>query len=155
MRRRRPTGLPSYGCRTAAMPVCRPGIRFRGVREWLVAGVLTSGVRTSSRGSHIRGRKALLIDAVTQDGPCQVRSRTESPCLRRTVVEIRGISFCKACAREQEAYFAIGELTQEALDGMRRPRADGLAAATRFDLSRSDELGVLRLRKARQSQSEN
>jgi hypothetical protein len=29
------------------------------------------------------------------------------------VVEIRGIPFCEACAREQEVYFAIGELTQE------------------------------------------
>ena len=28
-------------------------------------------------------------------------------------MEIRGIPFCEACAREQEAYFAIGELTQE------------------------------------------
>jgi hypothetical protein len=29
-------------------------------------------------------------------------------------MEIRGIPFCRACARRQEAYFAIGELTQEA-----------------------------------------
>ena len=28
-------------------------------------------------------------------------------------MEIRGVPFCEACAREQEAYFAIGELTQE------------------------------------------
>jgi hypothetical protein len=28
------------------------------------------------------------------------------------VVEIRGVPFCERCAREQEAYFAIGELTQ-------------------------------------------
>ena len=28
-------------------------------------------------------------------------------------MEIGGIPFCEACAREQEAYFAIGELTQE------------------------------------------
>jgi hypothetical protein len=34
-------------------------------------------------------------------------------------VEIMGVAFCGACAREQEAYFAIGELTddeEEALD---------------------------------------
>jgi hypothetical protein len=30
------------------------------------------------------------------------------------VVEIQGIPFCEGCAREQEAYFAIGTLTQEA-----------------------------------------
>jgi predicted Fe-S protein YdhL (DUF1289 family) len=108
-----------------------------------------------------------LIDAVTQQGPCQVRSRTQSPCLHRAVVELRGIPFCEACAREQEAYFAIGELTQEErrdtrseplgktleemLDGIRRQRTDDLAAAARLDLPREDEPGVSRPRKARQS----
>jgi hypothetical protein len=29
------------------------------------------------------------------------------------VVKVRGIPFCEPCAREQEAYFAIGELTEE------------------------------------------
>ena len=85
-------------------------------------------------------------------------------------MEIRGIPFCEACAREQEAYFAIGELTQEEtrdlrgeplskslgetlgemLDGMRRQRKDDLAAARRLDLRRVDEPDVSRLRKARQ-----
>jgi hypothetical protein len=83
-----------------------------------------------------------------------VRSGTQSPCLHRAVVEVRGIPFCEACAREQEAYFAIGELTQEEardlrgeplrkspaktldemLDGIRRQRTDDLAAARRLDL---------------------
>jgi hypothetical protein len=92
------------------------------------------------------------------------------------VVEIRGIPFCEACAREQEVYFVIGELTQgeqkrdlrgeplskslgktlgEMLDGMRRQRTDELAASRRLDLPRVDEPGSLRLRKARQSQPEN
>jgi hypothetical protein len=112
-----------------------------------------------------------LSDAVTQEGACQVRSRTQSPCLHRAVVEIWGIPFCEACVREQEAYFAIGELTQEEtrdlrgeplskslgetlgemLDGIRRQRTDDLAAATRLDLPRVDEPGVSRLRKAKQS----
>jgi hypothetical protein len=81
--------------------------------------------------------------------PCQVRSKTETPCPHRAVVEIRGIPFCEECAREQEAYFAIGELTREemqglrseplsktlgeALEGIRRERTDGLAAARRLD----------------------
>ncbi len=67
---------------------------------------------------------------------CQVRSKTESPCPHLAVVEIRGVAFCGACAREQEAYFAIGELTQqkqglrskllaEALERMRLERAGG------------------------------
>jgi predicted Fe-S protein YdhL (DUF1289 family) len=88
-----------------------------------------------------------------------VRSRTQSPCLHQAVVEIRGIPFCGACAREQEAYFAIGELTQEQkrdlrgeplskslgetlgemLDGMRRQRTDDLAGAKRLDLPRVDK----------------
>jgi hypothetical protein len=51
-------------------------------------------------------------------------------------VEILGVAFCGPCAIEQEAYFAIGELTQqeeardlrggplvEALERMRRNRA--------------------------------
>ncbi len=79
--------------------------------------------------------------------PCQVRSRTESPCPRRAAVEIRGVGFCGPCAREQEAYFAIGELVAreeapgprgralaEALKRVRRESADakeGIAAGTR------------------------
>ena len=66
---------------------------------------------------------------------CEVRSKIESPCQRRAVVEIGGVAFCGLCAREQEAYFAIGELTQEeardfhskslaeVLERMRRDRA--------------------------------
>ena len=92
-----------------------------------------------------------------------MRSKTESPCLHMAVVEIQGIPFCEGCAREQEAYFAIGELTQETqedlrseplgktlgetLDGMRRQRVDGLAAARRLDLSSVDEAERLALMK--------
>ena len=139
-------------------------------------------MRMTSRGSRVRGifridrrRKVLFIDAVTQQRPCQVRSRTQSPCLHQAVVEIRGIPFCEACAREQEAYFAIGELTQEEtrdlrgeplskalgdplgemLDKMRRQRTDDLAAARRLDLPRVDNPDGLRPRKAGQSQPEN
>ncbi|MGI8911473.1 MAG: hypothetical protein ACR2JR_13125 [Rubrobacteraceae bacterium] len=45
-------------------------------------------------------------------GLCQVRSGTDQPCARPAVEEILGVPFCEHCAREQEAYFAIGELTQ-------------------------------------------
>ena len=40
-----------------------------------------------------------------------MRSETNDPCLRPAVVEVRGVAFCEPCAREQEAYFAIGEIT--------------------------------------------
>jgi hypothetical protein len=56
-----------------------------------------------------------LTKATTELGPCQVRSGTERPCSRPAVVKIRGIPFCEPCAREQETYFAIGELTEASL----------------------------------------
>jgi hypothetical protein len=59
-----------------------------------------------------------LIKATnTQEQQCKVRSGTDNPCLRPAVVKVRGIPFCEPCAREQEAYFAIGELT-EAPEGL-------------------------------------
>src|SRR5688572_17119568 len=95
-----------------------------------------------------------------QPGSCQVRSRTKSPCPRRAEVEILGVAYCGACARQQEAYFAIGELTQEeaqgfgskplaeALERMRRERAvsrKGIAAKMHQGLSRVDEIEPLAL----------
>ena len=99
---------------------------------------------------------------------CQVRSETKNPCPNRAVVEIRGIPFCGACAREQEAYFAIGEFTWdaqnpgsnptgetlgEALEGIRRQRAKGPAAAGHLDFSGVDESGRLALTKSRAQQT--
>ena len=60
-----------------------------------------------------------MTEATTKLGPCQVRSETGRPCPRQAVVEIWGMPFCERCAREQEAYFAIGELTQEEGRGLR------------------------------------
>jgi hypothetical protein len=90
-----------------------------------------------------------LTQATSKSGLCQVRSKTQSPCLHRAVVEVRGIPFCEACALEQEAYFAIGELTREetqglrseplsktlgeTLDRLRGQRTRGLAAARPLD----------------------
>src|SRR5215203_4309723 len=85
----------------------------RRERVRLVAGILTSGVRMTSRRSRARRRKVLLNEATRTPGSCQLRSKTESPCPRRAAVEIRGIPFCEACACEQEAYFAFVDLTQE------------------------------------------
>ena len=53
-----------------------------------------------------------------QKEQCTVRSETGNPCLYPAVVKVRGVPFCEPCAREQEAYFAIGELT-EAPEGLR------------------------------------
>jgi len=113
--------------------------------------VLTAMAAMTARSSRVRRRK-VLVSQVTKLGMCQVRSQTQSPCLHRAVVELRGIAFCEECAREQEAYFAIGELTQETrnlrsdplgktlgetLEGMRRQRTDGLAGARRLALTES------------------
>ena len=74
---------------------------------------------------------------VTKPDPCQVRSMTESPCLRSAEVEILGVAFCGPCARQQEAYFAIGELTQEDTEGL---RSEPLAAALK--MMRRERAGV-------------
>jgi hypothetical protein len=91
-----------------------------------------------------------LTEVKTKPRPCQVRINTQSPCSRRAEVEILGVAFCGPCAREQEAYFAIGNLTHEdgqdlrskplaeVLERKRRERAgstEGIAAATPHGLS--------------------
>ena len=65
--------------------------------------------------------------------PCQVRSKTENPCPNLAVVEIRGVAFCGPCAREQEAYFAIGELVARGEEGGLRgkPLAEALRRVRR------------------------
>jgi hypothetical protein len=60
-----------------------------------------------------RGKEDLLNMTTTEPGTCQVRSGTKRPCRRSAVAKIRGVPFCEPCAREQEAYFAIGKLTEE------------------------------------------
>ena len=47
-----------------------------------------------------------------EQGRCRVRSGTDNPCLRPAVAKVGGVAFCEPCAREQEAYFAIGEFTE-------------------------------------------
>jgi hypothetical protein len=68
----------------------------------------------------------------TKLGPCQVRSKTGSPCPRRAEVEILGVAFCGPCAHEQEAYFAIGELTGKEARYLRSESlAEALEGSTR------------------------
>jgi predicted Fe-S protein YdhL (DUF1289 family) len=102
-----------------------------------------------------------LTEAKTKPRPCQVRIDTESPCPRRADVEILGVAFCGPCARKQEAYFAIGELTDEevrdllrsktlaeVLERKRRERAgstDGIVAATPHGLSGARESQAIAL----------
>jgi hypothetical protein len=78
-------------------------------------------------------------------------------------VEILGVAFCGPCARQQEAYFAIGELThEEARDLHSKPLSEvlerkrrrhtgskeGIAAEMPHELSGVDESKPLALRKS-------
>jgi hypothetical protein len=76
-----------------------------------------------------------LAGATTKPGPCQVRIETDHPCPHRAVTEIWGMPFCESCAREQEAYFAIGEMSQE----LAADRANWLSA---FTASREYHTGI-------------
>ncbi len=68
----------------------------------------------------IVGKEHLLTKVTTKQattkqlGPCQVRSKTEHPCTHQAVVKFHGIPFCERCVREQQMYFAIGELETQA-----------------------------------------
>jgi hypothetical protein len=103
------------------------------------------------------------LSEVTKPGPCQVRFYTQSPCPRSAEVEILGVAFCGPCAREQEAYFAIGELTHEeardlysktlaeVLERKRQERAgstDGIVATMPDGLSGEGETKPLAFRKS-------
>ncbi len=104
-----------------------------------------------------------MREVMTKPGPCQVRIHTESPCSRSAEVEILGVAFCGPCARQQEAYFAIGELTHEegrdlrskplaaVLERKRQERVgstDGIAAAMPHGFSGVDETKPLAFRKS-------
>ena len=76
-----------------------------------------------------------MTEVATKPEPCQVRIYTESPCLRSAEVEILGVAFCGACARQQEAYFSIGELTHEEVRHLRYENRGSLSLlALRRDL---------------------
>jgi hypothetical protein len=112
-------------------------------------------------GLFLHRKEIFLTEVKMPVLPCEVRSKTGSPCHRRAVVEIGGVAFCEPCAREQEAYFAIGELTQEdetqgsgskllveALKRLRGKRTDGTegtASGTHHRLSSLEETESLAL----------
>ena len=97
-------GWPKASFRTMHI-TGRPGKIFE------VHGRLLSGRKRTKAGIS-RGKEDLLTMTTTEPGSCQVRSGTKSPCLSSAAVKIRGVPFCEPCAREQEAYFTLGELTE-------------------------------------------
>jgi hypothetical protein len=81
-----------------------------------MVGLATEARELAETREYVRAcpeKEILLIGAATELGPCQVRSKTERPCPHQAVLEIWGVPFCEPCAREQEAYFAIGKLTMQ------------------------------------------
>ena len=92
-------------------------------------------------------RKRAPLSGATP-APCQVRSRTEGPCPNLAAVEVRGVAFCGPCAREQEAYFAIGELVaREGEQGLRgRPLAEALKRLRRERAGRREGTAAEALR---------
>ena len=80
--------------------------------------------------------------AEAKPAPCQVGNKTGNPCPRRAEVEILGVAFCGPCAREQEAYFAIGELTREEKEGLRGGALAEALERMRRERAGSTELGV-------------
>ena len=104
-----------------------------------------------------------MTEVTTKSGSCQVGINAEDPCPRRAEVEILGVAFCGPCARKQQAYFAIGELTHEeardlhsktlaeVLERKRQERADsteGIAAKMPHGLPGVDETKPLAFRKS-------
>ena len=82
-----------------------------------------------------------MIGETTQPRVCQVRSQTESPCGRPATTAVLGVLLCERCAREQEGYFAVGELTQ----APRGREPSGNVAPTRARRTRPPRAaGVLR-----------
>ena len=74
---------------------------------------LAAPVFPAPRTRSVAVEDLLKTEATKELGLCQVGSKTDRPCSRLAVVEIRGVPFCEQCAREQEAYFVIGEMSQE------------------------------------------
>jgi hypothetical protein len=58
-------------------------------------------------------------------------------------MEILGVAFCRPCAREQEAYFAIGELADEEAQNFRsKPLAAALKRMRRGRVERTEGTAV-------------
>jgi hypothetical protein len=78
-----------------------------------------------------REKEGLSIEATKASKSCLVRSGTVDPCRRPVAVEIGGVPFCGPCARQQEAYFAVGDLTEEPRSPQGDDRLAGLLGRMR------------------------
>jgi hypothetical protein len=78
-----------------------------------------------------RVQEGLSTEVTKAPGSCLVRSETNDPCHRPAAVKIGGVPFCELCARQQEAYFAVGELTEEPRSPRDEERLIGLLGRMR------------------------
>ena len=76
--------------------------------------------RTPVRAQSRRLQNSCKPSSPGKQEQCQVGRETERPCPNLAAVEIRGVPFYTWCAREQEAYFTVGEITQEIADDRTR-----------------------------------
>ncbi|MEJ7872292.1 MAG: hypothetical protein WKF67_08520, partial [Rubrobacteraceae bacterium] len=107
--------VKSLAVSLAAMFVPRTSMAYAPVRP-LAAQYPEPRSRSLVRAQRRRLRNGHELSSSGKLEQCQVGRETERPCPNPAAVEIRGVPFCACCAREQEAYFTVGEITQELAD---------------------------------------
>lgn len=112
--------VKSLAVSLAAMFAPRTGVAYAPARP--LASRRYSEPRSSTLG-RAQGLRLQNVRELSFPGKleqCQVGRETEQPCPNPATVEIRSVPFCERCAREQEAYFTVGEITQELTDDRTR-----------------------------------
>ena len=111
--------VKSLAVSLAAMFVPRTSMAYAPARP-LAARYPEPRSRSLVRTQRRRLRNSRKLSSSGKLEQCQVGRETERPCPNPAAVEIRGVPFCACCAREQEAYFTVGEITQELADDRTR-----------------------------------
>ncbi len=111
--------VKSLAVSLAAMFVPRTSMAYAPARP-LAAQYPEPRSRSLVRAQRRRLRNSRKLSSSGKLEQCQVGRETERPCPNPAAVEIRGVPFCAWCAREQEAYFTVGEITQELADDRTR-----------------------------------
>ena len=111
--------VKSLAVSLAAMFVPRTSMAYAPARP-LAAQYPEPRSRSLVRAQRRRLRNGHELSSSGKLEQCQVGRETERPCPNPAAVEIRGVPFCACCAREQEAYFTVGEITQELADDRTR-----------------------------------
>ncbi len=129
--------VKSLAVSLAAMFVPRTSMAYAPARP-LAARYPEPRSRIPVRTQRRRLRNSRKLSSSGKLEQCQVGRETERPCPNPAAVEIRGVPFCACCAREQEAYFTVGEITQELADDRTR------RAHSSFDEPLAEALDLMR-----------